>query len=384
MATDALATARPSRPMPGSATRSCCSSRSAIATARRRRPAHPARPVVGARHRGLVDGRGARRRSALRLRRPRVGARSAPRRPAMSGIVELLVEAERQVRDVCDCAGAESPLVGRHGAGDRDVVDYLLDAGADPNAPAFAGATPLHVAMQRGHHELVPACSPRAPIPTRRRPRPHAGRLARACTRPTRTPNGRRRGDRGPTGIRAVDLFAPLRRGCVQHWPPAVGLGQTVLLFAIADALRPAQFWLLGFEHGPVQPGRRRATKRGRPASMLTSRLAPAGGRRARARARFGTRADRVPGHSPAASSSRASRARAMRTTSCSPCRRSPRDPDVLSTIVIEPFDGHYPRVTAEPPEGFDAQVAFDVRRAKRRPVARRRPEPHDEPLVSE
>ena len=57
--------------------------------------------------------------------------------------------------------------------------------------------------------------------------------------------------------VRARPVSAPsiCSRRCtadgVQHWPPAVGLGQTVLLFAIAAALRPAEFWLVGFEHGP-------------------------------------------------------------------------------------------------------------------------------------
>jgi F0F1-type ATP synthase beta subunit len=42
------------------------------------------------------------------------------------------------------------------------------------------------------------------------------------------------------------------------------------------------------------------------------------------------------------------------------------RDPNVVSTVVIDPFTGTYPEVEPEPPEGFDAQVAFDVRRARR------------------
>ena len=87
------------------------------------------------------------------------GRASALIRAAETGDVELVrcfVEGGAPVRDVCNCAGAESPLWAAAVRGDRDVVEYLLDAGADPNTPAFAGATPLHVAMQRGHHDLVP------------------------------------------------------------------------------------------------------------------------------------------------------------------------------------------------------------------------------------
>jgi F0F1-type ATP synthase beta subunit len=42
------------------------------------------------------------------------------------------------------------------------------------------------------------------------------------------------------------------------------------------------------------------------------------------------------------------------------------RDRSVLATVVIEPFEGGFPPVPNEPPEGFDAQVAFDVERARR------------------
>jgi RNA polymerase sigma factor (sigma-70 family) len=292
------------------------------------------------------------------------GGASALIRAAQAGdlrIVQLLVERGASVRDTCACAGAESPLWNATVTGAADVVDYLLAAGADANATAFAGATPLHVAVQRGHHVLVPRLLAAGADPARRDD--HGRTPADWLTRKRAEEDTNGQAAMTPTGIRAVDLFAPLRRGGVQHWPPAVGMGQTVLLFAIAHALRPADFWLLGFEHGPYNEAGARNEAR-ETGVELRMRMANGGDAAAR-RVRFGRALSEClgsegrklvacvegPGHAhdvilalPALS----------------------RDPAVLSTIVIEPFGGEYPLINAEPPEGFDAQIAFDIHRAKR------------------
>src|SRR5207248_1421783 len=163
-------------------------------------------------------------------------------------IVRWLVEAGAPINDLCACTGSESPLWTAVTFGETAIVDYLLERGADPNAPAFAGATPLHAAVQSGNDHLV-------------------ARLLDAGAEPERTDDGgrtpgdwatlvsaRRRaaatGDFVETGVRAIDLFAPLRKGALVHLPPAYGLGQAVLLLQIADHLQPVEFWNIGFEYG--------------------------------------------------------------------------------------------------------------------------------------
>lgn len=67
-------------------------------------------------------------------------------------IVELLLAAGARVDARCACAGAETPLWTAVLHGHDEIVERLL--GADPNAAAFAGATPLHPAV-RAQPQLV-------------------------------------------------------------------------------------------------------------------------------------------------------------------------------------------------------------------------------------
>jgi len=97
-------------------------------------------------------------------------------------------------------------------------------------------STALHVAVHRERHDARP---PRCwrPGPTRPRPTPTGtpprtwGAL-KAARRPAANDS-----DVLWTRIRAIDLFAPLRRGTLVHIPPAYGLGAMRALFGMVDAL---------------------------------------------------------------------------------------------------------------------------------------------------
>ncbi|MET1000885.1 MAG: sigma-70 family RNA polymerase sigma factor [Acidimicrobiia bacterium] len=293
------------------------------------------------------------------------GRASALIRAAQTGdleMVRLFVERGAPVADVCDCAGAESPLWVATVAGHADIVEYLLAAGADPNVAAFNGATPLHTAVQREHHHLVPALLAAGADPERADAFGRTAndwRAVRAVEPATPEPAG----EMVTTGIRALDLFAPISRGDLMFWPPAYGLGQTVLLYAVAHALHPAEFWIVGFEHGPYSQNgyEHEFAETGVRASC---RLVPAGDAGTR-RAAFGRAVEEclaaprpkfvqclvAPGH-------------AHDVTLALPALA--RDPEILATVVVEPFTGTYPEIAAEPPDGYSGQVGFDVTRALR------------------
>jgi hypothetical protein len=137
-----------------------------------------------------------------------------------------------------------------------------------------------------------------------------------------------------------------------------------VLLFAVADALGPAEFWLLGFEHGPYsQAGAEQETRESGVACIV--RLARAGEPPAARRVVFG-RALAECLQSPAPKLVAVLKGPGHVHDAVLALPVLARDPNVLSTIVVEPFTGTFPPVGTEPPEGFDAQVVFDVRRARR------------------
>jgi hypothetical protein len=89
----------------------------------------------------------------------------------------------------------------------------LLGRGADPNHPAFAGLTPLDVAVNRGHERVAQRL------------------LAAGARRSTTTKDvGASSPDDRGTGIKAIDLWCPLPTEGLAHVHFSYGTGAMVLL----------------------------------------------------------------------------------------------------------------------------------------------------------
>ena len=277
-------------------------------------------------------------------------------------LVRLLVEAGAPVADVCSCVDHESALVTAVTIGATEVVDYLLEQGAPVDSRSFdGGSTALHVAVHREHHDLV-------------------GRLLAAGADPNATDaNGRTPADWSAlkherpvavdgdvlwTRLRPVDLFAPLRRGALVHLPPAYGVGAVRAQFGIVDALAPAEWWMIGFEHGPFEPGEfeNDAHESGTPAAID---LVPPGDPTERRR-RF------------AASLERLASTPGRKVVTCIPAPGHEHDitlalpglaadPTVLVTFVSAVYSPEEPAIPEALPEGFDARITFNRPRANAR-----------------
>ncbi|HEY3722651.1 MAG TPA: sigma-70 family RNA polymerase sigma factor [Acidimicrobiia bacterium] len=280
-------------------------------------------------------------------------------------LVRLLVEAGAPVADACPCAGHESALWAAVNIGAADVVEYLLDHGASAAGGAFDGAaTALHVAVYRERHDLV-------------------RRLLMAGADPAATDaHGRTAADWGAlkaarradahdgdvlwTRIRAIDLFAPLRRGALVHIPPAYGLGAIATMLGLVDALT-ARWWMIGFEHGPYEPVELKRDARERGMTATIDLIGP--GDPADRRRQFADTLERLaatPG---------------PKVVTCVPAPGHEHDvtvglpglatdPSVLATVVLATYTAEPAVVPEVLPEGFDARITFDRARAR----ARRRP----------
>ncbi len=278
-------------------------------------------------------------------------------------IVRLLLDAGGDPDGACGCVGAETPVWAATVIGAADVVAELLAGGASPDAAAFQGATALHVAVQRGHGDIERLL--RA-----------AGADGELVDAGGRTPAdwARPGGEDDPTappgvlvtGIRALDLFAPIGRGTVQRWAAGYGLGQFVVLVAVVHALSDLDCWFVGFEQdliGAAEVERALAELGARG----TVRLVGRGTEPALARERFARTVGDVCGTvgTPRLVVCLEARGHAHDVALAGPRFRA--DAGVAATLIVDPFTGRVPATPAGPPEGYDAQVAFDPVRAGRR-----------------
>jgi F-type H+-transporting ATPase subunit beta len=176
-------------------------------------------------------------------------------------IAKLLVAAGAPVDEMCGCSNGETPLWAAAVTDYPDVVAFLLEHGANPNAPGALGHTALHVAAMRGWPHLAQTLLAHGADPflrddTGRTPlewaelKGHADVATllreastgtqgeRAKSRETRDRAGESTTDLCETGIKMIELFAPLRHGDLVLVDGDYGLGMVVLLGELSIALR--------------------------------------------------------------------------------------------------------------------------------------------------
>lgn len=274
-------------------------------------------------------------------------------------LVRLLVEAGAPVGDLCECADHESALITAVTIGATEVVDYLLEEGAPVDSRSFDGeSTAMHVAVHRGHDDIVQRLLAAGADPGATDAN---GRTAADWTALKERRHVEDKGDVLWTRLRAVDLFAPLRRGGLVHLPPAYGVGAVRTLFGIVDALAPAEWWMIGFEHGPyeIREFEKDALESGIPATID---LVPPGNPMDRRR-QF------------VASLERLTNTPGRKVLTCIPAPGHEHDvtvalpslaadPSVLVTFVSAVYSSDQPLIPEALPEGFDARLTFNRPRA--------------------
>lgn len=152
-------------------------------------------------------------------------------------MVESLLALGARVDRACACANAESALWAAVARGARDVARALLEAGANPNAQNRAGLAPLHLAELRGDAVLCDllrahAADPELPALDGTTPA-ECGRRARLAAelRPVAAKLTLE------TGIKAIDLLAPLTAGALVCVHGAAETGLTVLVAELTRRL---------------------------------------------------------------------------------------------------------------------------------------------------
>lgn len=217
----------------------------------------------------------------------------------------------------------------------QDLIALLLAAGADPERRDGGGRRPA---------DWAPYDRPDTSV-------------ARAATVAP--------GDHIYTGIRALDLFAPVARGSVQRWAAAYGLGQLVTLLEIARAV-PGETWFIGFDQDQVdrhelEHGMLELHAAGR-IMLLPRSLDPDN-----ARVRFDQVVEQVTSASgrPRFVVCFESNGQGHVVEAALPALAA--SPDILATIVVEAYRGTYPAPVRVVPDGYDARVSFDPVRSARR-----------------
>lgn len=188
-------------------------------------------------------------------------------------MVSLLLERGAAPDGACGCATAESALWAATLLGRVDLAELLLAAGADPNHISGAGNAPLHLAAMRGYADLALrllhfGANPNQHDREGRRPVDWASAkgFAELAIELGGEVEARSAAERVvataadsllETGVKAVDLLTPIRRGSLVRVPFRAGVGMVVLLTEIcqrfASRAGHEALWT-GFAQGSFDP----------------------------------------------------------------------------------------------------------------------------------
>ena len=158
----------------------------------------------------------------------------------------LLLDAGADVDGVCGCVTGESPVWAATVMNRVAHLRELLARAANPNVVAAAGNTPLHVAAMRGlrdiaaqllaHGARTDALDAHGRTPIDWSELNGHTELAAMLAAPASSIVRRKAFGTGPSdgvlwsGIKALDLFVPMRRGGLVRFPFKAGVGMVVLL----------------------------------------------------------------------------------------------------------------------------------------------------------
>jgi|GEM_PF-2968951 len=170
------------------------------------------------------------------------------------GMLTLLLNAGADIDGICGCVTGESPVWAAALLNRLEHLRELLKRGANTNVVAASGNTPLHVAAMRGHREaaaqlLAHGARTDALDTHDRTPGDWAksnghmdivGMIESRTIADVRTANTRDgaghsadsmlSGETIHSGIKALDLFAPIPRGGLIRVPFMAGVGMVVLV----------------------------------------------------------------------------------------------------------------------------------------------------------
>lgn len=168
-------------------------------------------------------------------------------------IVALLLKQGADVDGACGCLTREPPLWAAVASNRIEVAKLLLEHGADPNRAGASGITPLHIASMRGSSELAELLLAYGAVTALPDPggrtaadwASHKGHAALAAR--LREPSAadssvhgeaqRTCSPVGPiwhSGIKALDLWAPIAQGALVRVEGGAGVGRNVLLAELA------------------------------------------------------------------------------------------------------------------------------------------------------